>query len=114
MKKMFNEVIDINGKSKKYPADENGVVFFFTKDGHFCIYALYSKRDFTGNAVIEVSESEYTNAYNAYKTIHSHEPTCIVMNSIEAVNGITSFVRYKAAVDNTTIEDLYNLNYKGD
>lgn len=114
MKKIFNEILDINGKSQKYPIAEDGVVFFFTQDRKFCIYALYTRKDFTESNLIELSQDAYDAAFAAYVSAHGHEPVCIMLNSMEAIKGVTSFVKYKAAVDNTALEDLYNLNYKGE
>lgn len=114
MKKLFNEVIDINGKKERYPAAEDGSVFFFTEDRRFCIYALYTKKDLSERKLIEVTQDTYDSEIAQYISTYNHEPTSIFLNSIEAIQGITTFVNYKATVDNMSIEDLYNLNHKGD
>ena len=110
MKKIFNRIIDINGNTCKYPVVENGAVFCFTQDRKYCIYALYTKRDLTQGAVIEVDEATYKAEYANYQKIHAKDPITLFLNSIEAIKGVTSFAKYKATVDNTSIEDLYNLN----
>ena len=110
MKKMFNQIVDINGKSCKYPVAENGVVFCFTRDRKYCIYALYTKKDFTTGAVIELDKTTYDAEYARYENNYKKSPITLFLNSVEAVKGITGFAKYKATVDNTAIEDLYNLN----
>ena len=110
MKKMFNRIVAIDGNEYKYPIAEDGVVFCFTRDGKYCIYALYTKRDLTESAVIEVTQDTYNSEITLYENTYGKQPTVLFLNSIEAVKGITSFAKYKAAVDNTALEDLYNLN----
>lgn len=110
MKKMFNRIADINGNNCKYPVAEDGAVFCFTRDRKYCIYALYTKKDFTAGAVIELDKATYDAEYARYEITYGKSPTTLFLKSIEAVKGVTSFAKYKATVDNTALEDLYNLN----
>ena len=114
MKKLFNQVIDINSNNCKYPIAEDGTAFCFTQDGKYCIYALYTKRDLTGSAIIELDYDTYSREYAAYQNLYNKEPLVLFLSSMEAVKGITSFAKYKATVDNTTIEDLLGLESKGE
>ena len=114
MKKLFNQVVDINGNTCKYPVAEDGSAFCFTRDGKYCIYALYTKRDLTGSAIIEVSYDTYSREYAAFQNLYKKEPLVLFLSSIEAVKGITSFAKYKATVDNTTVGELLDLEDKGE
>lgn len=114
MKKIFNYVVDINNAQQKYPSNADGAVFFMSDDSRFFLYALYTRRDRTCPALIELSADAYDSQINLYKDTHLKDPSIIYLPSVEAIHGIVKFVHYKAHVDNTPLEDLFNLNYKGD
>lgn len=114
MKKMFNQIKNIDGKAEKYPIDKDSVVFFFTDDRKFFIYALYTKSDFTGNKLINVSEETFHEQRDWYKNTYEKDPILLSFGSEAIVRAVTNFVRYKATIDNESIENLYNLNAKGD
>ena len=114
MKKMFQQITDISGKINKYPIAESGTAFFMTQDNRFFIYALYTKKDLSGRKLIEVTYDTYLEAIALYKNEYKKDPSAIILESKVAVEAFTAFTRYKATVDNTTLDDLYKFSYKGD
>ena len=93
MKKMFNQIKNIDGKAEKYPIDKDSVVFFFTDDRKFFIYALYTKSDFTGNKLINVSEETFHEQRDWYKNTHEKDP------KTNFVYADTDSIKYTGSVD---------------
>lgn len=110
MKKLFKRISDVNNNQHKIPLSSDAVIFFHTRDDHFFIYSLYTKRNLTEPDFFEVSKTDYINEVETYKDIYKTDPIIIITNDELSARGLMAYCSYKAEIDTTTVGESLKLN----
>lgn len=105
MYKQFNHIKDLENKDKVFPIDKNGYALFFSKDGRFFIYALYTKKDLSTPDVIEID-------FESYMNIRSPEVVENYVQDIDHLIDIIFKIKQSAIIENLSVGQVLELAKK--
>lgn len=112
---LFNYILDINGKKKRYPQDHNFVAFFMAPNDSYSIeyyiYAACTKRDYSNAELIHVSEETYNNAKSFFTANFGEDDYLAehLLNNVEEIYIFLQAVKHAAEVENQTIGEMLKL-----
>lgn len=100
----FETIKDIKGNIKKYPVSKELSVLFCTKDLHFFIYALCTKKDYSTPELIELNSDFY------FKFREDHpEYAELVIEHVAALLDFLSLLDYKTEYNVKTVGETLDL-----